>query len=106
MSLAEDFIYRVDLIGLDSSGTQNTFRYSTKAYNTITSAGQSGIPNATFVDGRVRSFTYRRDMYGENAGFGDPGIAHGEIVLGNEDGGIDSLLAIWLRCKPGRDLED
>jgi hypothetical protein len=93
MSLPDDYIYRVDLVGVDSGGTTNFFSYATTGYCTISGAGNSLIANAKFIDGRVRQITYQADMYGDGGTVGDPAPGHGEVVLGNEDGGLDALLS-------------
>lgn len=84
-----DYIYRADMTGLNAAGAATVFRYATRGYQTTPS--HATLANTAFQGRLKQPLLLRRDFYGEGRTYGEMQIPHGEAVLTNSDGALDTL---------------
>lgn len=86
-----EFVYTVEIVAYDpgAAGTV-TLRYATQGF--ATASGDT--PASTFYDGRVVQVAdMQRSAFSNGTTQGPSSIAVGDVVLANDDGGLDGLLA-------------
>lgn len=83
-------IYRVQFDGAEMGGATTTFTYATRGYTTKPT--HDDIPDTALAGCVEQPLLFRRDLYGELRCYGEPELPHGECVLVNAAGDLDTLL--------------
>ncbi len=74
---------------VDDIGTEETFYYATSGFSTL----PTDTPANTYIAPRLKSpGSYKRELFSGNRVTGAIRPSFGEIVLNNEDGGLDEFL--------------
>lgn len=83
-------VYLVEIkAATDSIGTETTLYFSTEGY--VTSPSET--PPNQFFENRVKQpALMRRDIYANGTTMGQSRVGYGEVVLVNNDGGLDYML--------------
>lgn len=94
--MAQIVIADVEVYDASLPGTR-TLRYATQGYVT----GASDTPAHTYYDGRIQSpANVKRSAFGDNSTSGRSQIGFGNMVLVNNDGGLDALLNYSFAGRP------
>lgn len=83
--MPDRFVAEITVV-IDSGGTEETFYFATSGF----SSTPSDTPANTYVAARLKNpGSYRRELFSGNRVFGAVRPSFGEIVLFNNDGGLD-----------------